>query len=428
MRKPVLMIAAISLVIGVAISAMGGLEEGVVLTRDNWTEMVGFKPDLSNITLKPGDMVDKNNLDQYGELVPDLVKILVEKYNLSMEYTDYKPIAPSDGYIDATNKYHRKLRIVDTGDKAREKGIFDYVAGLPFPNPQNGLEVAWNYQYAHNGDDADNYFAVYWISANRGVERWEEWRWVYIVRAMHRTDIEPLPHIPELAKKDIQYSSLTVTQWPFDKKGFSALYSRFEEPKDQEGWIYIPSQRRATRFSFGTRGDAWNNTDLLYEDVRGYMGYPEWMNWKLVGKGTYLAPMHAGLSYGKENIEKNFDFKNPPYWNPKMKWEPRSMYVVEAVPKFKDYPYSKMMCYIDAETYYMIFKSTYDKKGQLWKVLVQAFNDSPDPRKLPPAIGTALAVDLQSEHATVFPWYEMKANIGLDPKTFSLTNLRKMGK
>jgi len=428
MNRARLTVVVAFVVLAIAASVYGGLKEGVVLTRDNWTDLVGFKPDLSNIDLKAGDVIDKNNVGKYAELVPELVRILVEKYNLKLIYTDYKPIVPSDGYIEATNKYHGKVRIIDTGKEARKKGIFDYVAGLPFPNPQNGLEIAWNYQYSYNGDDADNYFAVYWISANRGVERWEEWRWAYIVRAMHRTDIEPIPDIPEFAKNQVQYLSLTTTLWPYDKKGFSALYSRFEEPKDQEGWIYIPSQRRATRFSFGTRGDAWNNTDLLYEDVRGYMGYPEWMNWKLLGKKTYLAPMHSGLVPGKENVEKNFDFKNWPHWNPRMKWEPRAMYVVEAIPKFKDYPYSKMVCYFDAETYYMVFKTTYDKKGQLWKILVQAFSDSPDPRRLPPAIGTALVVDLQAEHATVFPWYEMKANVGLDPNLFSLTSLRKLGK
>lgn len=426
MKRTGLGVLTIFLTLAVSSAVCIALDEGVVITRDNWTELVGFKPDLSNIKLKPGDIIDKNNVAEVANLIPEQVRILIEKYNLKLEYTEYKPVVPSDGYIEATNKYHRKVKILDTGPEARKRGIFDYVAGLPFPNPKNGLEIAWNYHFAYNGDDADNHFAVYWISASRGVERWEEWRWAYIVRAMHRTDIPPIPHFPECEKEQVQYFSLTTTLWPFDKKGFSALYKRFEDPKDMDGYIYIPAQRKATRFSFGTRGDAWNNTDLLYEDVRGYMGYPEWMHWKLIGKGTYLAPMHSGLLPGKENVQKNFDFKNWPHWNPKMKWEPRPMYVVEAIPKFKDYPYSKMICYFDAELYYIIFKAVYDKKGQLWKVLLQAFNDSPDPKRFPPAIGTALAVDLQSEHATVFPWYEMKANVGLTPDTFSLTNLRKM--
>jgi hypothetical protein len=396
--------------------------------RENWGERVGFKPDTSKAPFKTGETVDAGSVGKAAGSLPDGVAMLVSKYGLKFQVGPYVPVAPSDGFIAATNANGGKARLVDTGKKARERGLFEYVAGLPFPQPQNGLEIAWNYQYGYNGDDGDNLFQVYWVSAKNGVERHEDWRWMYIVRAMHRTDVEPIPAIPELAEKEIQYSSLTTALAPFDKKGFTAMYNRFMEPKDQEGWIYIPSQRRATRFSFGTRGDSWNNTDLLYEDVRGYMGYPEWMNWKLKEKKTMYAPVHAGIKISKGAAESAWDFKTAPHWNFKAKWEPRPFYVVEAIPKFADYPYSKMVCYIDAETSYMMFKEAYDKKGQLWKVLVNVYNSSPDPTSQPPQVAGALVVDVQAEHATAFVWQDAKANVGLKPDQFSLTQLRKLGR
>jgi hypothetical protein len=48
--------------------------------------------------------------------------------------------------------------------------------------------------------------------------------------------------------------------------------------------------------------------------------------------------------------------------------------------------------------------------------------------KHPPAIGTSLMIDLQANHATAFPSYNFKSNIGLDPGKFTLSNLQKTGK
>lgn len=424
MPKKIIMIVAVL----VTMTALPLLLAESGLTRANWASSVGIAVDKNPPGFAPGEVISSANVAKVEKLLPGGVALLIKKYGLKAWTKNYTQYTPSDSYIAVTNKYHSQVELIDTGTSARTTGIKNYVGGLPFPMPKNGLEVAWNYQYGHNGDDATNEFAVYWINAKRGVERHEEWTWDFIIRSMYRTDIDPRPHQPEAARKNIQYYSMTVCQKPLDKKGFTALYWRYTQPKDQDGYIYNPAQRRPIRFSFGTRGDAWNNTDLLYEDVRGYMGYPEWMNWKIIAKGTYLAPLFSDIPIGRKNINKVYDFDTPPHWNFKAKWEPRPMYVVEALPKFRDYPYSKMICYIDAESYYFLFKEAYDKKGQLWKVLINAYNKSPNPRKLPLSIGTSLVVDLQQEHATAFPWFSNKANVGLKPNQFTLTSLRKQAR
>ncbi|MCZ7585511.1 MAG: DUF1329 domain-containing protein [Deltaproteobacteria bacterium] len=421
--RTVVVFAAAALVIALVSSASS---EGP-FTRENWTDRVGFKPDLSKAP-PAGTVVSSSNLGEYKDLIPAGVQTLMKQYGFKFTVKDYEPIVPSDGYIAATNKYAGKARLLDTGGNPRKTGIADYVAGLPFPKPKDGLELAWDYTFAYAGDDADNYFGVYWISAKGGVERSETWRWMYINRAVNRTDIAPLPAMDEAQKEGVQYYSVTITLSPLDKKGFSALYTRMIEPLDQQGFIYIPAQRKSTRFAFGTRGDSWNNTDLLYEDVRGYLGYAEWMNWKILEKKTMLMPMHSGVPHGKDAVKNVYNFDSAPHWNFSSKWEMRPTYVLEATAKFRDYPYSKMIFYVDAETFYITVKDAYDKKGQLWKVLVNAWNGSADPRNEPPVIGTSLVVDLQSEHATAFGWHGTKFNVGLKPDQFTLTQLRKLGK
>jgi Protein of unknown function (DUF1329) len=423
MKKHLLIISLVA-----AFSMLASLALAEPITRANWTKMVGFSPDLEGAPFKPGDQINAGNADNAAKNLPPAIVTLMKKYGMQANITKYKAVVPSDGYIAATNANHGKAKITDTGAEARKPGISGYKAGLPVLKPKNGLEVAWNYHYGYNGDDGKNHFGVYWISAKSGVERWEEWLWNYIMRASNRTDIAPKPGIPDMANRGISYASLTVTLAPLDKKGFSALYYRYNDPKDQEGWIYLPQQRRMTRFTFGTRGDAWNNTDMLYEDVRGYMGYPEWMHWKILEKTTMYAPVHAGVPLGKDKINQTWDFETAPHWNPTLNWEARPMYVVEAKPKFRDYPYSKMVFYIDAESFAIIFKECYDKKGQIWKIIMNVTNDAKNPRNQPLQISGSLTVDLQAEHATAFAWYSNKMNAGLKSNEFNPTVLRKMGK
>lgn len=405
-----------------------GWKPGVKLTSENWGEMVGFKPDLKSMKSKPGTKIKASNYEQYKSDLPASFETLIKKYKLKVKVREYKAYHPSEGYLEATNKYAGQAKIVDIGNAVRKKGIKGYVAGLPFPNPRTGLEIAWNYQYSYNGDDGDLYYAVYWIDANKGVQHFEEWRWYFIMRAMHRTDLPPKPHIPKFKEKNIQYTSITYALSPLDKKGFGALYSRSEMPLDQQGHIYVPKMRRVLRNTFGTRGDTWNSTDLLYEDVRGFMGYPEWMHWELKEKKTYLMPMHAGIKFGKENAKKTFKFDQYPHWNPKMDWEPRPVYVVEAKAKMPDYPYSKMVFYFDAETFLIVYKEAYDKKGELWKLLMTGYNEPEDMDEAPPIYGMQLVIDLHSEHATAFPIYELKTNQNLNPDEFTESELRKRGK
>ena len=399
---------------------------GGVITAQNWTNTVGFKPDLTKIP-PPGSKVNKSNAKQYSALIPAGLMKMIDKYNLELNIKQYEPVHPSLGYIEATNKYRGTAKVIDIGNDYRKRGLAGYVAGLPFPQPKNGLEVAWDFQYAYMGDDGDFYYDVFWISASAGLEHSEYWRWAFICRTVNRTDLDPKPAIQEFKDKNVYYTAVTFALEPYDKKGFGAVYSRSVDPQDQQGHIYIPAMRRVLRNSFGTRGDTWNSTDQLYEDVRGFMGYPEWMNWKLVGKQTALLPAHAGIKYVKDT-KVGIELDKWPHWNPKWQWEPRPVYVLETTAKMSGYPYSKMIMLVDAEMFVMPYKEAYDKKGQLWKITIPSTNTSPDMNTKPYNYGGQWTVDIQSEHATITLPRKFVSNSNLDPKMFSLTYLRNRGK
>jgi hypothetical protein len=420
--KVVLLVVTAAVAVALTVTLVSGQAK---LTRENWGKSVGFAFDASKAP-PAGTTVNSANMGQYAAMIPNGVQTLMKKYGYKFTTKDYEAFAPSNGYIDATNKGAGQPKYVK--GTPRELGLQNYVAGLPFPTPKDGTEVAYNYIYSYVGDDADNLFSVHWIGAKSGREKSEEWQWKYITRGVNRTDIAPIPAFESAKKSGTQYYSLTITKAPADKAGLATLYTRMVKPEDQKGFLFNPVQQKIIPMVFGTVGTSWNNTDMLYEDVRGYMGYAEWMSWEILEKKTMLLPMNSGVPHGKAQLEQVYDFQNAPHWNFKSKWEPRPVYVLQAKSKFNDYPYSKMIFYVDAESYYFVVKDAYDKKGQLWKVLINAWNRSKNPASEPPSIGTSLVVDLQEEHATAFGWYTAKSNVGLQPEAFTQAALSKAGK
>jgi hypothetical protein len=414
-----------SSIVVAAVLAVGLHASADEITADNWTEMAGFKPDVTQDLPKT---ISEKNAGKAGGLIPAGMRLLIEKYGLKLEVTKYRPVHPSAGYIQATNRYRGRPKIIDVGDAINRRAIENYTAGLPFPGPKTGPEVAWNFLYAYGGDDSQVTYSVHWISASSGLEHSEEWR-LSTIRGINRTDIDPIPAIESFLKKGLQGAGLTYALSPYDKKGFGAVYHRSIEPRDSIGHTYVPSMRRILKNSFGTRGDTWNATDLLYEDVRGYSGYPEWMHWQLKEKKTVLLPMHSGVELGSKTVKRTYDFKKPPHWNPRYRYEPRPSYVLEVTPKLPDYPYSRQLLYVDAEAFQILYKESFDKKGQLWKIMLNSGSYHPN-EEGDDILGWSgtVVIDVQAEHATIFHVHQAQANTGLDPDMFTVSNLRKRSK
>ncbi len=426
-RRLVLKSAMLCLAVGLGAMSGGRLlsahADDVKITAENWGEAVAFKPDLSVLKVPAGSVIHKGNVDKVKGLLPPGLEKLVTKYELKLKITDYQPIHPSLSYIKATQDNLGKTKVWDVGKEFRKPGWSGYAGGLPFPKPKDGLQVAFNFINTYTGDDADRYYDVTWISAKRGVETTEYWHWL-TMRTANRTDLDPRPSVADFAADRIRSTSITIALEPYDKQGFGALYFSSLDPVDLTGHVYVPAMRRVLRHSFGTRGDSWNATDFLYEDVNGYLGAAEWMNWKLVGQKTMLLPVNSGAPHGKD-VKAVFDLDAWPHWNPKVNWQARPVYVLEVKPKIPDYPYSRMLLLVDAETFTVPYKEAYDKKGELWKIILGGGKLSKDPNTLPMQPGFAMALDLQAEHASLVTMRKFNANTKLDPHTFTVSSLKK---
>ncbi|MBP7125828.1 DUF1329 domain-containing protein [Myxococcota bacterium] len=400
------------------------------LTVENWARQVGFSPDPWPDGIGPGQVLDASNRSLARAMIPAGLDQWIDRLGLALNLAPYRPMHPSEGYVRATREGASRVQVRQTGPKDyRTKAVQGYQAGLPFPAPRDGLQVAYNAAYAWQGDDARLWFEALWIRARSGIWRSEEWVWEAIHRVMHRTDLPPLPDLGVLARDDIQYASIAVARRPEDRRQVAALLTRYERPLDQVGFAFLPSMRRDLKMLSGTPGVTWNQSDMLWEDIRGYSGHPEWYDWTLVGRATILAPMHAGVPLGPK-VRQVLQGEGPGPFNPRILWEPRPVYVLEGRPKMdtalSPHPYGRVVLYVDAESFLVPLKVAWDRKGRLWKVVLHAWNDSPDPRRVPPPLSLAIALDLRRDRATVFLPRLSESNVGLRVSDVTEARLRAL--
>jgi hypothetical protein len=157
------------------------------------------------------------------------------------------------------------------------------------------------------------------------------------------------------------------------------------------------------RLSSAQRSDALFGQDTDVDSYGGYAGNIAWMDWKYLGEKQVLGSFH-GKNFPVKWGEGSSDFAFEDLW------EPRNVYVVEAVSQLPQYAYGKRVIFVDKEAFVIPYTDIYDKAGQLWKVWVNNFKIGKEPYEGAPADGqypwdtlwlpSIVMVDVQLDHAT----------------------------
>ncbi|MGM0508084.1 MAG: outer membrane lipoprotein-sorting protein [Fusobacteriota bacterium] len=106
------------------------------------------------------------------------------------------------------------------------------------------------------------------------------------------------------------------------------------EEKQDDQWIYLPALRRVRRISSDNKSDSFMGSDFSYDDL---------------GKRNPVEDNHKILR------SENLDGKN--------------VYVIESIPKDKNYIYSKTKSWVVKDEWIGLKKEFYDKSGKLLKIL-----------------------------------------------------------
>ncbi|MEQ8388226.1 MAG: DUF1329 domain-containing protein [Alphaproteobacteria bacterium] len=365
-----------------------------------------------------GGVISNENLDcavqgtfhghKIGEMIPEKIAWQIREKDLNITLADPTPLAVDYRIREWTQKNRGRVEFNEA-----TRTVSGWKAGVPFPDidlndPFAGIKVAWNYTYGvPRGDTQALYKFVFGlVDGDTGIERVQ--RWGYI-RKYYKGVLGNQG--PTLGDGEVFDKTLLVAFSPHDIKGLGTLTIRYDTGRLNDIWAYIRTVRRVRRLSGGAWFDVIGGTDVLQDNIETFNAYPTWYpKYKMLGRRTVLAMAHGTAPAWIEdadnyvNMFPRVDVSNPPYWNPIETWEPRDVYVVEAIPP-KEHPYSKKVWYVDAEAWRPYFMEGYDKKGELWQFQHYSTGEYPvadDPEGSALLTWTGITVDFQRNHATFF--------------------------
>ena len=243
-------------------------------------------------------------------------------------------------------------------------GVRNVTAGIPFPIPENGLQVIWNHLLRYRGQSVLRQIGQATPTAGGSytmVKLVEEMLWGY-----NRRDIDSV----SLDNK-IAYFLQEVTA-PARLAGNILLVhetlDQVVEPRT--AWIYNPGRRRVRRApnvaydNPGTAADGQRTSDQL--DM--FNGAPDRYDWTLVGKQELYIPYN---SYRLHSDQVSFDdILMAGHINPDLtRYELHRVWVVEATLKSgTNHIYPRRVFYLDEDSWQVMIVDQYDGRGELWRV------------------------------------------------------------
>jgi len=396
-------------------------------------------PQVSGV--QPGLVLNQGNIGQFGNIVdPAMAQHIKDGWvELTVGETTSFDLHPN--YIKATSDHLNEVSLGDTPGQ-----INNFVAGRPFieepdaNDPRAGEKLAWNYKYGYNWGDNAAIYPFYWRYRDMKsgkIERQIKFNF-HFLNYKHRVNQDPTPEIVPNTANLFRAIYVQVLE-PYDVKNTQLLIHRYEDDlKRDNAWLYLGFQRRVRRLATGQITDSFLGSDLMIEDFEGYNGRISDMKWSYKGTTNMLLPF-----YNHNDMELTGEFDDPEGYQfvdfagqggcfPKVTWQLRKTYILEAEPVDPNHPIGKRIHYVDAQTFTLPRTVIYDRKGDLWKswMIGQAHPD----HHLAKNKGTGVSIDdnfgmmdVQAMHCTTG---QFKGQVDPElnpPKKFTVQNLRSSG-
>ena len=335
----------------------------------------GF-PDLG--AFEPGDVIHQGNVEQAKAKLDEGMYHMVKQGWTEVRIGETTSFRLHDAYIEATRRHAGKVSL---GDKP---GVINgYVAGRPFPaepdmgDPRAGEKLAWNHRFSVHFGDSGMIHPFYWNSRDMRTGEVVQ-RMQLQFRALnwkHRTTRAPIPEI--VPNPDGLFRTIYVgVHAPRDVKNTQLLFHRYEDDsRDDDAWVYLGFQRRLKRLATNQITDSFLGSDLAMEDFEGYNGRISDMKWTFKGTSDILLPFydHNAMAltdeFGEQEGYRYIDYGGQGRCFPKITWQLRKVYRLEAVPRDLSHPMARRVIYMDAQTAAFPRILIYDRGGKLWKTM-----------------------------------------------------------
>jgi len=332
--------------------------------------VAGYKKGMHHPDPYPQDKIaftiTNANKGQYQAYLSDgqvkLFELYPDTFKMNVYPTRRSASVPQFVY-DATKANATRAELIDGGNGTKGASI-----GIPFPLPENGLEVIWNHMLRFRGVDIKTSRSQAAPTAGGSytiVETAEEIRFQYS---------RPEMTLDKLAKENTLFFFKQVVTQPARLAGTALLVKETmdQEKLPRQAWTYNTGQRRvrkAPNVAFDTPGtvsDGLRTTD----DFDMFNGSPIRYNWELLGKQELYIPYNDyKLHSDKLSYEQ---ILTPGHINPEfVRYEKHRVWVVRATLKEgMRHIYKTRTFYVDEDSWQVSVADLYDNRDELYRVAI----------------------------------------------------------
>jgi hypothetical protein len=309
--------------------------------------------------------IDASNAEQHKDKLSPGQIAMMKKYptwKMNVYPTRRSASYPKPVY-EASTANRERARLAPGGN-----GVTGTTAGIPFPEPKDGLQAIWNALLRYKGDT----YAMTWNQA--AVTREGAYT---LVRFEYEYDFSYGNITKPAAEREPNKLTnfLQVVTAPARLAGQVLLVHETVDQVSQprSAWTYNPGQRRVrlapnvAHDNPGTAADGLRTSD----DFGMFNGSTERYDWKLVGKQEMYVPYNSYKLTG--NTLKYADILKPGHINPDhARYELHRVWVVEATLKpGASHIYKRRVFYLDEDSWAVVVADKYDARDQLWRVSEQ---------------------------------------------------------
>ncbi|MBA3849931.1 MAG: DUF1329 domain-containing protein [Opitutus sp.] len=301
------------------------------------------------------------NADQYADKLGAGHLALLKAYNTYKMpvYQTHRSASNPQRIYDATKKNATTASLTEGGN-----GITGSVQGIPFPIPQNGLEVIWNHLTRYRGVAANRSISQAAPQRNGSytlVDFDDEFLFNYCREDAAEANLDNV----------LLYFKQAVTAPARLAGSILLVHETMDQVKEKRrAWLYNAGQRRvrlAPSIEYdnpGTASDGMRTSDQF--DM--FNGAPDRYEWKLIGKKEMYMPYNSYKLHS--NTLKYDDILKPLHINQDLtRYELHRVWVVDATLKSgTNHIYSRRTFYIDEDSWQVLAVDQYDGRGNLWRV------------------------------------------------------------
>ena len=310
---------------------------------------------------KPLFTITAANMNQYAAKLTEGHKQLLQTYK------DYKmPVYPTRRSAAVPQRiYDATRRIATTANLAPGgNGVTGATEGIPFPIPQQGVEVFWNHVLRFRADMAARTIGQAPVTAGGSynlVQFKDEFLFQYSVAGTTEASLNNI----------IAYFIQETTQPARLAGEILLVHETLDQSKEnRKAWVYNPGQRRVRRAPNVAFDNPGTNADNLRtsDQFDMYNGSPERYDWKLIGKQEMFVPYNSYKLHS--NTVKYGDLLTKNHINQDLaRYELHRVWVVDSTLKpGTSHLYSRRTLYVDEDSWQILAVDCYDSRGKLYRV------------------------------------------------------------